>query len=233
MTIFMKRHLYSIPLIVIALSIVLELILNVLWGYTPGDIIIYLLTDLTAGIGNIFIFICIIITIWSIFKHKHKMFFTLSWVFLAILGAALKQIPIGHFETLGGLLSVYNANPEQVLSDARRLADDYPSMTCIGNPHQRYPCDNPIPPNVLPPSLQNLRVRNILILDDYVLVEKFGLLGVFRGFVVFRKGFDLWESEASISRRDCSGCWKIRIIDDLYWFSANPSDRPIFIDPLK
>lgn len=229
----MKRHLYSILLIVIASSIVLELILNVLWGYTSGDIIIYLFTYLTSGIGNIFILICIIITTRSVFKHQHKMFFTLSWVFLAILGVALKQIPIGHFETLGGLLSVYSVNPKQVLSDARKLANDYPSMTCIGNPHQRYPCDNSIHPNTLPLSLQNLHVGNILILDNYVLIEKFGLQGIFRGFVVFRKGFDLWENDVSITRRDCSDCWKIRIIDGLYWYSANPSDRPIFIDPLK
>jgi hypothetical protein len=40
---------------------------------------------------------------------------------------------------------------------------------------------------------------DVLVLDDYVFLEKFGLLGLFRGFVVFEKGSDVWISEKSIS----------------------------------
>jgi hypothetical protein len=144
------------------------------------------------------------------------------------------QIPDGPFETIGGLLSIYGANPEQVRDDTRRLADEYPPMTCIGYENQRYPCDAPITRDKLPASIRDVHVGNVLILDRYILIEKSGLEGTFRGFVVFREGADLWKNEKAITfKNGCTDCSKIRITDGLYWYHADPLDPLIFMSTLK
>jgi hypothetical protein len=154
---------------------------------------------LTADIRYILILICIVVTIWSIIRCLHKLYFTICSLFLAILGDLINQIPLGHFETVGGLVSIYRANPQQVLNDARVLADEYPTMTCFGDP-EGPPRHNPIPSDKIPRSMHHLFVQHVLILANYVLIEKSGVEGVFRGFVVFRKGSDLWKNEGSITR---------------------------------
>jgi hypothetical protein len=229
----MNKHRHSLLLVVTALLLAIDLMLRILWGYTSGDILTFFAMDVVAGILLILITVCIAVTILSIVKHQHWILFTFFWVFIAILGVLLNRIPIGHFETLGGLLSLYNASPDQILNDARTLGDEFAPMTCFGDTPQRYPCDNPISRDKLSSSIRNMHVRSVLILDDYILIEKFGLEGVFRGFVVFREGSDIWKNQDAITRSGCGVCWKIRILDGLYWYTANPSDRPIFIEALK
>ncbi len=229
MKIPIKKHPTSILLAILFFIIAMEMVMHIYYGYySSGNILFVLSMGFTAVIRYSLIIICIAVTIWSAIKRQHKMLFILSWIFLTALG----QIPKWHYDNLGALLALYNANPNQVLSDTRLLADEYPPMTCFGYVNQRYPCDDPIPHDKLPASIQSSHAGNVLIMDDYILIEKFGLEGVFRGYVAFRKGFDFWENEAPFTLGDCSHCWKIRIVDGLYWYSANPSDRPIFISPL-
>lgn len=231
--IFAEKYSYSLLLLVVVSLLIIELALYILWGYTSGDILVFLLMDFVPRIRFAFTIICLITTLWLIIKHQIKVVFTVTWILLAILGYLLNQNRSRHFETLGSLLALYNTTPAQVLSDARILADQYPPMTCIGYPNQREPCNNAISRNNIPSSIKNLHIGNVLILDNYVLIEKFGLQGVFRGFIVFREDSDLWKNEASITRNDCSDCWKIRITDGLYWYSAPPSSRPIFSEGLQ
>jgi len=230
---FIKKRLLPVLLLAISLLIVLELVLSVLWGYMAGDFIIFILMKFIPALCNTLIIISILVIVWTIIKRQHKLLLILGWIFLTTLSYVVDQIPIGHFETIGGVLSVYNSSPKKILDDARMLANEYPSMTCIGSHPQRDPCASALPRDNIPPSIRKIYVGNILILKDYVLIEKFGLQGVFRGFVAFREGYDPWIKEASITRKNCSDCWKIRIIDNLYWYSANPSSRPTYIDPVK
>jgi len=129
---------------------------------------------------------------------------------------------------------LYNNKPVQVRNDARILMDEYAPMTCIGYRRERYPCDNPVARDKLPTSIQRIHAGDVLILQDYILIEKFGLQGVFRGFVIFRKGSDLWKNEKPITYENgCMTCWKIRLIDGLYWYHAHPANPPIFVSPLN
>jgi hypothetical protein len=67
----------------------------------------------------------------------------------------------------------------------------------------------------------------VLILDNAVLIEKFGLGGRFRGFVVFPEGKDLWkDAPNAYLQSGCKDCWKIRITEGLYWYHET-TDRPI------
>jgi hypothetical protein len=219
-------------LLVIAILVATELVLRTLDGYIPGGFLVF--KDFVTGVRITLIVFCIVVTGWSILKHQREMFFTVLWILLLLFGSVLNQIPQGHFETLGGLLSIQIANPKQVLHDSRVLIDEYQPMTCIGYNQQRFPCNNPIERDKLPDSIKKLHVGNVLILDNYVLIEKFGLQGVFRGFVVFREGADIWRNEKDVARQDgCNDCWKIRILDGIYWYHADPLDPPIFISPLK
>ena len=62
--------------------------------------------------------------------------------------------------------------------------------------------------------------------EKYVFIEKFGLGGSFRGFIVFREGSDIWQDQQPITRLEgCSYCWKIRIINGLYWYHAAPVEE--------
>ncbi len=211
--------------------VAIELILHVYHGYySSGNILIILSMGFLAGVRYILMLTGVIVIIWLIFTHQQQVSFTLLWIFIAVLGL----IPKGHFETVGELLSIYNNNPSQVRADARTLMDEYAPMTCIGYQPERYPCDSPIPRNKLPSSIQRMHPGNVLILNDYILIEKFGLQGVFRGFVIFRDGSDLWKNEKSITLTSgCNTCWKIRISDGLYWYHADPSAPPIFVSQLK
>ncbi len=228
---FMKKHLLSMLLTIIAFVVIVEAILHIYYGYYSSvNVLVILFMGLLTFVRYILIVICLAVTIFSIAKHQHKVFFTLLWIFIAILG----QIPKEHFETFGALFSLYNNNPNQVRDEARILIDEYTPMTCIGYQTQRFPCDNPIPRDNLPSSIRRVHIRNVLVFDDYIIIEKFGLEGVFRGFIVFRRGSDLWANEKAITRvNGCNTCWKIRIIDGLYWYHASPSDPPIFMSSLK
>ena len=229
---FLRKHRFSLPIAILFLTIMMEFIAHIIFGYLPNNLLsgISLLLIVVMPIlrySMLVLFFCI--SLWFVIKRQTKVVFTLSWIFLFILG----QTPKGHFDTLGAVLSILNANPEQVVQDARALANEYEPMTYFGNP-RRYPLDNPLPSVQLPMSIQDIHIASVLILDDSILIEKQGLQGVFRGFIIFREGFDLWKHEQSVTiQNSCNDCWKIRIIEGLYWYHADPSKGPIYTYPLR
>lgn len=175
------------------------------------------------GLRYIFIIGCVTLAIASKLNRRHNVLVFL----LVVLSIAIGLIPTEHFMTIGALLSIHNANPTQIRNDARLLLDEYPAETLFsGNKNQRTPFNNPIPKNKLPLSLQNENINDVLVLSDYVFLEKFGATALFRGFIVFRKGSDIWKSEKAITLLDgCSYCWKIRVVDGLYWYHAVPGEK--------
>jgi hypothetical protein len=181
----------------------------------------------------IFIIVCAVVIVISKIGRKQKILVSVTTVFLIAIGL----IPTGHFMTLGALLSMQNARPEQIRSDSRLLLDEYEPETLFSNDrNQRYPFNNSIPKDQLPLSLQNKNFGEILVLDDYLFIEKFGATALLRGFIVFREGTDIWKNEEAITLLDgCSYCWKIRVIDGLYWYHDVPRDEevPTFVLPLK
>jgi hypothetical protein len=188
----------------------------------------------TEPIRYILIAICVIVVITI--KELNKKRKALIYIALALL-LVIGLIPDGHFVTLGALLSIRNSRPMQIRDDARLLLDEYQAETLFSNDkNQRYPFNNPIPKNKLPLSLQNANINDVLVLNDYVFLEKFGATALFRGFIVFREGSDIWENEKAITLLDgCNYCWKIRVIDGLYWYHDVPSEEEIatFAFPLK
>ena len=181
----------------------------------------------------IFIIMAVVVLVASRLDRKQK---TILFV-VGVLFTAISLIPTGHFMTLGALLSIQNAGPEQVRTDARLLLDDHEPKTLFSDiTIQRHPFENPIPKNKLPVSLQDDKFGEILVLEDYVFIEKFGATALLRGFIVFREGADVWQNEQEITLlAGCSYCWKIRIIDGLYWYHDVPRDEeiPTFVLPLK
>lgn len=229
---FIRKHLYSLLIVILLLTVMIEYIAHIIFGYLPDNFlsgVSLLLIVVVPFIRYFLIALFFCITLWAIVKHQTKTVFTISWVFLFILG----QIPKGHLDTVGAVLSILNANPDKVVQDARALANEYKPMTHFGYPH-RDPLDNPLPPDQLPESIQSIHIGNVLIMEDHVLIEKHGLQGIFRGFVVFKESSDLWEHEKSIVlQNSCNACWKIRIVEGLYWYHADPSEGPIYASPLR
>jgi len=196
--------------------VALEIIFQVSLGYLAGDFMIIAFTLILSFGFYVAMLIYIIAIAWSTINIYRKLIFVATWFLLVLVGL----IPRGHFVTLGALFSVYKDNPADVVADARKLKQAYEPMTCFGSP-MRDPCDNPIPPVNLPLSIQKTFPAHVLILEDAVLIEKMGLGGLFRGFVVFPSGKDIWEDEPSIQlQKGCDSCWKIRIADGLYWYHA-------------
>lgn len=227
----MKKQISSLLGAATGILVVIETALHILYGYyASGDIIFLLTMGVIAVIRYVAILIFVSLIVWIVSKKQFNKFVGFSLTILIVFSI----VPKVHFETLGALLSLSYANAQQVLDDTRLLAEKYPTMTCIGYPHQRFPCNNPVSRDRLPSSIQGVHVGNVLILEDYILIEKFGLQGTFRGFVVFRDGFDIWKNEKSVSvQSNCYTCWRIRIIDGLYWYQADPTLQPIFISPLQ
>lgn len=227
----MKKQTLSFLGVATGILLVIEMAIHIIYGYyASGNVIILLTMGVLAIARYTIILICLSLTVWLISKKQFNKLVSFSLILLIVFSF----IPKVHFETIGALLSLSSANSQQVLDDARLLAEEYPAMTCIGYPYQRFPCDSPVSHDKLPSSIRNAHVGNVLIMEKYVLLEKFGLQGAFRGFIVFRDGFDIWKNEKSISLQSgCNTCWKIRIIDGLYWYQANPTLQPIFVSPLK
>jgi len=178
----------------------------------------------TEPIRYILIAICVVVVIITkelSKKHKALIFITL------VLLLAIGLIPDGHFVTLGALRSIDNANPEQFRDDARILFDEYGSNTKFSDSPQRVINQYALfPRNKLPPSILSTNIGDVFIFENYVLVEKFGLDGSFRGFIVFEEGADIWKNDKSVTRlEDCGYCWKIRIVDGLYWYHASPVEE--------
>jgi len=176
----------------------------------------------TEPVRYLLIITCsIIIVIAKDLSRNRKVSAFVALTFLLLIGL----VPTGHFLTLGALFSIHNANPQQIRNDARVLMDKYEAKTYFSDEkNQRFFINDPIPKNKLPLSLQNANIKDVLVLDDYVFIEKFGMRGLFRGFIVFREGSDIWKNEKDIVLLNgCSYCWKIRVIDGLYWYHAVPT----------
>lgn len=225
-----KNHPFQLLLAILAILILAEYIAYFSWGYNRSGLIYILLGgNFINDIRFVLFAICTGWVIWSIIKRQYKYLFAFIWVVLLLLNSFPKE----QFYPLGGVASMHAADPDKVLIDARTLLNEYEPMTHFGFP-QRPPLDKPLPLDNLPASLNIEIFSNVLVLENYVLIEKHGLGGVFRGYVAFREGFDLWENEGRISLFDtCSICWKIRIIDGLYWYNADPMEPPIFISSLE
>ena len=228
---YIKNHKVGLLLTGIVLLTILRFAIAFASGYFGRFYFLSLLS--TEIVRYIFIIVCALVITVSKLDRKQKIFVSVSGLFLIAIGL----IPTGHFMTLGALLSMQNANPEQIRNDARLLIDEYESKTLFSDyRNQRYPFNNPIPKNQLPLSLQNKNFGEVLVLDDYVFIEKFGATALFRGFIVFRERADIWKNEKAVIRLDdCGSCWKIRVIDGLYWYHDVPRDEevPTFVLPLK
>ena len=188
----------------------------------------------TEPIRYILIAICIIVVITI--KELNKKRKALIFIALALL-LVVGLTPDGHFITLGALFSIRNTNPVEIRDDARLLLDEYPAETLFSNDkNQRYPFNNPVPKSELPQSLQKEKINDVLVMSNYVFLEKFGATGLFRGFIIFREGEDVWINDKDVLLIEgCNYCWKIRIIDDFYWYYGNPTDEDVtsFRQPLK
>jgi hypothetical protein len=174
----------------------------------------------TEPIRYILIAICVIavITTKQLVK-KRKALILVALALVVVIGL----IPDGHFITLGALRSIHNANPEQFRDDAREMLNEYEPDTLFSDSPRRNLDQVQVQRNKIPPSILRANIGAVFILKKYILIEKFGLGGSFRGFIVFREGEDIWKTDDSVTRLEgCSYCWKIRITDGLYWYHAAP-----------
>jgi hypothetical protein len=108
-------------------------------------------------------------------------------------------------------------------------------MTYFGH-RERYPFNNPLPMSRLPASIRATHIEAVLVLDDYVFLGKYGTTALLRGYVVFREEADVWKDKPSMTLLPgCASCWRIRIVDGLYWFHAVPQEDEIstFVSPLE
>jgi len=232
---FIVDHIKNHKVGFVTAGIVLFTVLRILIAFSSGYFgRFYILTPLCTETGRyIFIIVFVVVVITSTLDRKQKVLLSSIGIFLIAIGL----IPTGHFMTLGALLSIQNANPEQIRTDARLLLDEYEPKTLFSDDkNQRHPFDNPTPKNELPLSLQNHNFGEVLVLEDYVFIEKFGATALLRGFIVFREGSDIWKNKKGMTLlASCSYCWKIRIIDGLYWYHDVPRDEeiPTFVLPLK
>ena len=177
----------------------------------------------TEPIRYILVVICAITVI--ITKELNKKRKALILIVLASL-LVIGLIPDGHFVTLGALISIHNTNPEQFRDDAREMLNEYEPDILFSDSPQRNLDQVQLPRNKIPPSILKANIGDIFILKNYILIEKFGLGGSFRGFIVFREGTDIWKNDLSATRLEgCSYCWKIRIVDGLYWYHAAPVEE--------
>lgn len=208
---------------------IIKSILLFMSGYNYfGGVVTSLVITVVSNLYNIFLAIWLLSIFVIFLKHKNFCLYIFVWVIALIFG----QIPSGQFYTLGALYAMNTANAKNVVSDVISLAEEYPPMTCIGHP-VRFPCDDPFGYEVLPNSIKAVHPSHVLILRDYVLLEKAGLEGVFRGFVIFYKGKDIWKDEEMIVlQENCNSCWRIRITDGLYWYYEN-SKFPIEFSPIQ
>lgn len=219
-----KTHGVTLLLVGIILFTFIKVVLSFYSGYSgiPYDTFVFLCTE---PIRYTLIVICVLAIAVSALSRNLKIRAFVTVATLLIIGLP----PTGHFMTLGALLSIHFADPEQVRNDTRVLLDEYQPETYFSDEkNQRFFFSEPIPRNRLPTSLHNGNINDVLVLDDYAFLEKFGIRGLFRGFVVFREGSDIWKDEKAVTLLDgCSYCWRIRIIDGLYWYHAVPTEEEV------
>jgi hypothetical protein len=186
----------------------------------PYDVISLLSTE---PIRYILLVLAAIVVLSREVSRSRKIFALSAMALLFLIGL----IPTGHYLTLGALLSMRNANAEPLRDEARRLLAEYGADTKFSDtpPRVLYQYEQ-FPRSDIPPSISRASIGDVFLLENYVLIEKFGLGGSFRGFIVFREGFDPWSEGQAIALLDgCSYCWRIRIIDGLYWYHAAPVDE--------
>lgn len=188
---------------------------------------IILLPSITFGV----LAICLVTTVVGFLKkQKNTTLFALSWIIVSIINSTIDH----RFYAVGSaLLSVHQAGAKNVFFDALEIARRYPAITCIRTLPKRYPCENPLDPSVLPESIRELNPSSVIVEKEYILLEKIGLEGVYRGFIIFRDEFDPWLLEADvILQTECIDCWRIRIIDGMYWYHETSDFKINFLPPL-
>jgi hypothetical protein len=223
MAAYINKHKVTLLIVGIVLLTILRIAIPFQSGYSGNfyDLLLFC----TEGIRYIFIVGFAIVIIASQLNRKRKIFVSLAVVFLFFIGL----IPTGHFMTLGALFSIHNANPEQFRNSAREVLEEYEPNTLFSDiPQRGIDRYDQLPRNRMPPSMLRANVGDALVLDEYIFIEKFGLNGLFRGFIVFREGSDIWKNEKSFTLlENCSYCWKIRVIDGLYWYHAVPIEEEV------
>lgn len=220
---YIKNHKVVLLIAGIIIFSIIKFVAGFYGGYSaiPYYVMSFLSTE---PIRYLLIVICVIVVITS--RELNKKRKVLIFIALAIL-LVIGLIPDGHFVTLGALHSIDDANPEQFRDDARTLFDEYGSNTKFSDSPQRVINQYALfPRSKLPPSIIRAKIGDVFILEKYILIEKFGLGGSFRGFIVFREGADIWKSDRPVTLLEgCSYCWKIRIVDGLYWYHAAPVEE--------
>ena len=220
---YIKNHRVTILIFgIVALSII-KIASGFYSGYSAAPYYVMSLFS-TEPIRYILIVICVVVVIIAKeLSKKHKALIFIALALLLVIGL----IPDGHFVTLGALRSIDNANPKQFRDDARILFDKDGSNTKFSDSPQRVIYQYALfPRSELPPSILRANIGDVFILEKYMLIEKFGLGGSFRGFIVFKEGTDIWKNDKSVTRLEvCSYCWKIRIVDGLYWYHAAPVEE--------
>ena len=205
--------------------IVLEIVLYFWDGYCTWDCDSSFILLILFPIRFILIFLAFAQVIHSIIRKMHHWKYSI----LCILLVCISVVPKGHYVTLGKITHIYNAGPTSVLVDVRNLMNTYEPLTHFGRPH-RNPLHDPRPLNQVPKEIKNFHKGEILVLENAVLLERGDIFPSFRGFVVFREGFDPWIDDKQIVLKDFWWVgWKVRIIDDLYWYSVNGHDLILFL----
>lgn len=220
---YIKNHRVALLIVGIIVFSIIRIAAAFYSGYSAVPYYVMSLFS-TEPIRYVLIIICVIAVIIAKKLSKNRK----AIIFIALtllLGIGL--IPDGHFVTLGALLSIRNANPDQFRDETRILFDEYGSNTKFSDSPQRVIDQYALfPRSKLPPSILRANIGDVFILEKYILVEKFGLGGSFRGFIVFPEGADIWKSDKSVTLLEgCSYCWKIQIIEGLYWYHAAPVEE--------
>lgn len=217
------KKILTIGLVILTLT---DISLQIFYGYFSNSTFLLLFILVIPCIRYLILLTLLILIVRLVVKYRTaNIMVMIIWLLFALIG----QIPKDYFHTLGSLISIYNADTNKILFDARYLLNNYESMSYFGA-LSRYPLNNPISFTKIPISIQEIHISSVLVLDNYVLIEKRGLEGVFRGFVAFREGFDIWENDnAIVFQNNCITCLKIRIAEGLYWYHADPSAAPLFV----
>jgi hypothetical protein len=220
---YINNHKVALLFVAIILFSIIRIATAFHSGYSarPYDALSIFVTE---PIRYLLIVICVIVVVIAgELNRNRKALVFLALIILLIVGL----IPTGHFVTLDALLSVRNANPEEFRDEARTLFIEYASNTMFSDRPQRVLNQYAVfPRSKLPLPILRANIGDVFILKRYILIEKFGLGGSFRGFIVFREGADIWKNDKPVMLlAGCSYCWKVRIIDGLYWYHAAPVEE--------
>jgi hypothetical protein len=226
-----KNQNLTLPVHGVIVTTVIRIVLPFYSGYSGNGFGLVVLC--TEPIRYLLLLLCGIIISSSAVAGTKKLLRFLALTLLFSFGL----VHIENFTTLGIVLSIHNANPTQIRDDARNLMDELDRPTHFTNyVQQRVLVGEFVPKERLPQSLQSERFNDILVMDDKVFLEKQGLCCLFRGFIVFKEGSDIWKAEEPFKLLDgCNHCWRIRIIEGLYWYHDVPSkeETSTIFNPLK